>query len=123
MSDLAELKSAFDNASAGTGLMDVHERAVAYIEALEAELAVERGERDDDAALFKLIAAALPHEVEHRGQIPDEVRRLVRRIPDPDDLRAVLDAADTGIGELYGIGDVGAFTGAVARVRATLEDD
>jgi uncharacterized small protein (DUF1192 family) len=80
-----------------------------FNELVEARAEVERLRRELDAL-----------QIAH-NLLAESYARVQKRIPDPDDLRAVLDAADTGIGELYGIGDVGAFTGAVARVRATLE--
>jgi hypothetical protein len=38
MNDLAELKDLFDDPPLGASLMDVHDRATAYVKALEAEV-------------------------------------------------------------------------------------
>jgi len=100
MSDLGELRARF-RAEYGNPL----DAANQYVGALEAK--VERLNRFNDelaADKFRLLK---------------EIRALDARIPDPDDLRVVLEAVDTYLAE-----DVHAPKEAwetVARLRATLE--
>jgi len=56
------------------------------------------------------------------GALEAQVERLTRRIPDPDDLRLVLDAAEYVVKEHDTGPEPDMLAAAVARLRATLEE-
>jgi hypothetical protein len=78
------------------------------VEALEAEVERLKGHRADEARWH--------------ADCADEVERLRARIPDPDDLRLVLDAAEYVVKEYDTGPEPDMLAAAIASLRATLEE-